>query len=72
MVPELLDLPRKHKVALAMIDHPSMPRPAKLMRSGDIVTSDFVYARMSGGPLRHRQLTKTWSKSVVDRSRELT
>jgi uncharacterized protein YecE (DUF72 family) len=52
--PELLDLPRKHKVAFAMIDRPSLPRPPELMRSGDIVTFDFAYFRMLGGSLRHR------------------
>lgn len=70
--PELLDLLRKNKVALALIDHPWMSRPCDLMRNGDIVTSDFVYVRLLGDRYAIEQLTKTWSKTVVDRNHELT
>jgi uncharacterized protein YecE (DUF72 family) len=70
--PELLDLLRKHKVAFALIDHPYMSRPMELMRNGDIVTADFMYIRLLGDRYAIEQLTKTWSKTVVDRSLELT
>ena len=70
--PELLDLLRKHKVAFALIDHPYMSRPTELMSGADLVTSDFVYVRLLGDRYAIEQLTRTWSKSVVDRSRELT
>ena len=68
---ELLDLLRKYRVAFALIDHPYMSRPTELMRSGDIVTTDFVYVRLLGDRYAIEQLTRTWSKPVVDRSREL-
>jgi uncharacterized protein YecE (DUF72 family) len=69
--PELLDVLRNHKVAFALIDHPWMARPSELMRAGDIVTSDFVYVRLLGDRYAIEDLTKTWDKTVVDRSREL-
>ena len=68
---ELLDLLRKHTVAFALIDHPYMSRPSELMRNGDIVTSDFIYIRLLGDRYAIEDLTKTWHKTVVDRSREL-
>ena len=69
--PELLDLLRKHKVAFALIDHPWMSRPSDLMRNGEIVTADFAYIRLLGDCYAIEELTKTWEKTVVDRSREL-
>jgi uncharacterized protein YecE (DUF72 family) len=69
--PELLDLLRKHKVAFTLIDHPWMSRPSELMRHGDIVTADFVYVRLLGDRYAIEEITKTWDKTVVDRSREL-
>ncbi len=70
--PALLNLLRQHRVAFALIDHPWMPRPTELIRDSDIVTSDFVYVRLLGDRYAIEQLTKTWDKTVVDRSRELT
>ena len=69
--PELLDLLRKHRVAFALIDHPFMSRPSELMRSGDIVTSDFMYMRLLGDRYAIEKLTKIWDKTVVDRGSEL-
>jgi uncharacterized protein YecE (DUF72 family) len=69
--PELLGLLRKHKVAFTLIDHPWMSRPSELMCQGDIVTADFVYIRLLGDRYAIEELTKTWDKTVVDRSREL-
>jgi len=69
--PELLDMLRAHKVAFALIDHPLMARPVELMKQGDVVTSDFVYVRLLGDRYGIEKVTKTWDKTVVDRSREL-
>ena len=69
--PELLELLRKHKVAFALIDHPWMSRPSELMRNSEIVTSDFVYARLLGDRYAIEEVTKTWDKTVVDRRSEL-
>ena len=69
--PELLDLLREHRVAFTLIDHPWMARPGALMKTGDVVTSDFVYVRMLGDRYAIEEVTKTWDKTVIDRSREL-
>ena len=71
VVPELLEVLRKHKVAFTLIDHPWMARPSELMRKADVVTADFVYVRMLGDRYAIEELTKTWDRAVVDRSREL-
>ena len=55
-----------------MLDHPWMSRPLELMRHGDVVTADFVYVRLLGDRYAIEEITKTWDKSVVDRSGELT
>ncbi len=68
---ELLDLLRAHKVAFTLIDHPWMTRPGELMKKDDVVTSDFAYVRLLGDRYAIEEVTKTWDKTVVDRSREL-
>jgi len=69
--PELLNLLREHGVAFALIDHPWMARPDELMKSNDVVTSDFVYVRLLGDRYAIEEVTKTWDRAVVDRSREI-
>jgi uncharacterized protein YecE (DUF72 family) len=69
--PELLHVLKNHKVAFALIDHPWMSRPTELLRNGDLLTADFVYIRLLGDRYAIEELTKTWDKTVVDRSREL-
>lgn len=69
--PELLDLLREYQVAFTLIDHPWMARPSELMRKDDVVTADFVYLRMLGDRYAIEEVTQTWDKTVVDRSREL-
>ena len=68
----MLDVLRKYNVAFALIDHPWMSRPSDLVRNGDVVTADFMYVRLLGDRYAIEELTKTWEKTVVDRSRELT
>ena len=69
--PELLNLLREHRVAFTLIDHPWMARPVELMKKGDVITSDFAYVRLLGDRYAIEEVTKTWDKTVVDRSREL-
>jgi uncharacterized protein YecE (DUF72 family) len=72
IVPEFLDLLRKHRVVFALIDYPSMSRPSDLIDKGEVVTSDFVYIRLLGNRYGIERLTQTWDKPVVNRTRELT
>jgi len=68
--PRLLDALRKHGVALARIDHPWMPRPSQML-SEEITTGGFAYSRLLGDRYGIEKITKTWDKTVVDRSREI-
>ena len=67
----LLDLLRVHGVALALIDHPWMARPAQLFRHPGIVTGDFLYVRWLGDRQGIEKVTKVWNEVVVDRKADL-
>ena len=66
----LLDLLRAHGVALAIIDHPWMPRAAEWIETIDPVTADFAYVRWLGDRHKIEAITTTWDRLVVDRARE--
>lgn len=66
----LLDLLHKHRVALARVDHPYMPRPAQTLGDG-LDTADFAYSRLLGDRYEIERVTKTWGETVVDKSREI-
>jgi len=66
----LLDLLRAHRVALAIIDHPWMPRAAEWFETIDPVTADFAYVRWLGDRYKIEEITRTWDRLVVDRARE--
>lgn len=68
---KLYDLLRDHNVALALIDHPWMPRPSQLFHGTDPVTADFTYVRWLGDRKGIEERTKTWNKTIVDRCSEL-
>jgi len=67
----LFGLLREHRVALAWIDHPWMPRPAQMLAMNGSLTTDFLYTRLLGDRYAIEEVTKTWNKAVVDRSREI-
>ena len=67
----LFDLLRKHNVALALIDHPWMPRPREWFAKGDAITADFTYIRWLGDRKAIEEMTKTWDTTIVDRARDL-
>lgn len=67
----LLDLLRRHNVALALIDHPWMPSADALFRNHDLVTGPFVYLRLLGDRKGIEQITQVWNKTVVDRRNDL-
>jgi uncharacterized protein YecE (DUF72 family) len=67
------DLLREHGVALALIDHPWMPRPRDLVgRTPDPLTAGFAYLRLLGDRYAMEERTRVWDKVVVDRSRDLS
>jgi uncharacterized protein YecE (DUF72 family) len=68
----LLDLLRQRGIALALIDHPWMPPVNQLFQTFDPITADFAYIRWLGDRYGIEKITKTWSKTIVDRSEPLS
>jgi len=62
---------RKHNIALALIDHPWMYPPKVLGSRPEYITADFTYVRWLGDRKAIEALTKTWDKTIIDRSSEL-
>ncbi len=48
-----------------------MPRPAEWFKRCDPITADFAYIRWLGDRKGIEERTKTWDKTIVDRSDEL-
>jgi uncharacterized protein YecE (DUF72 family) len=71
VAPPLLDLLRQHRIALALIDHPWMPRPSAYARIPGIVTTDFLYVRWLGDRHGIEEMTTTWDRLILDRTREM-
>src|SRR5579864_1345117 len=71
LMPALTDALAACGVALALIDHPWMPRPEQLMERIDPITADFTYIRWMGDRKGIEEQTKTWDKIIVDRKNEL-
>jgi uncharacterized protein YecE (DUF72 family) len=71
LVPPLVEVLRERGVALALIDHPWLPRPAELLARIDPITADFTYIRWLGDRKGIEEKTKTWNKLIVDRRGEL-
>ena len=69
--PAFCDLLRKHNIALALIDHPWMARPAELLAKGDPITADFTYIRWLGDRKAIEEQTKVWDKTIIDRKSDL-
>lgn len=66
----LLDLLRKHGVALALVDQVWMPTITQLAEKFDVLTADFTYIRWIGDRKRIEKQTKTWDKIIINRERE--
>lgn len=67
----LLELLREHGVALALIDHPWMARPAELFAKPGIQTAPFMYVRWLGDRHGIEKRTKTWNETIIDRRSDL-
>ena len=48
-----------------------MPRPAELFENFDPITADFAYIRWLGDRKGIEKQTKTWDKTIIDRSGDL-
>ena len=71
VTPRLLDILHRHRVALALIDHPWFFRIHQLMDIPGILTTDFAYLRWLGDRYKIEEQTKSWDRVIVDRTREM-
>jgi uncharacterized protein YecE (DUF72 family) len=67
----LLDLLRKHQIALALIDHPWMPPVRQWLGKLDVVTAGFTYIRFLGDRKGIEEKTEHWDQIIVDRKSEM-
>lgn len=70
--PELLDFLRERNFSLALADQQWMDRPTELWKrfGNQILTADTAYIRFLGERKRIEELTGSWDKLVIDRSKE--
>jgi uncharacterized protein YecE (DUF72 family) len=69
--PRLLEMLRKKKIALALIDHPWMTPISQLAGKLDLVTADFAYIRWLGDRKGIEEETEHWDRLLVNREREM-
>jgi uncharacterized protein YecE (DUF72 family) len=67
----LLDILRKKRVALALIDHPWMTPISQLVSKLDVVTADFAYIRWLGDRKGIEEKTQHWDRIIIDREDEM-
>ena len=68
----LAGLLREHKVALVLPDRKWMPMPNELAVTFDPITTSWTYIRWLGERKSIEQITKTWDRTVVDRTHKLS
>ena len=67
----LLDLLRKKRVALALIDHSWMTPISQLVGRLDVVTTDFAYVRWLGDRKGIEEKTQHWDRIIIDREEDM-
>jgi uncharacterized protein YecE (DUF72 family) len=67
----LLHILRRHDVAFVLSELAFMPHPAELAEKLDLITTDFVYARLIGDRKAVEEKTKTFDQLVLDRTSSL-
>lgn len=70
LTPAYFALLKEHQVSAALVDHPYMPKPEAYFDGVDPVTSGIAYIRLLGDRYGIEEQTKTWDKTIIDRSRE--
>jgi uncharacterized protein YecE (DUF72 family) len=68
---ELCALLKRHRAALVLVDMSYMPHPAELARRLDLVTTDFLYARLIGDRKAVEAVTPTFDRPVLDQEPRL-
>ena len=68
---DYFDLLRRHKVVAALVEHSWLPPVNALIEEHDAVTGPFAYVRLIGDRSGIEMITKTWEKTVVDRTSDI-
>jgi uncharacterized protein YecE (DUF72 family) len=63
---------RDFNIALVLQDQSWMPHPNELSQKFDPITADWTYIRWLGDRKGIERVTKTWDKTVVDRTNEMS
>ncbi len=71
LAPPLLDVLRRHRVALVLVDLKYMPHPADLDAALDLRTADFIYVRLIGDRQAVDRLTDRFDRIVIDQGERL-
>lgn len=71
VTPALLDVLRRHRVALAFIDHPWFFGIDEIIRKGDVLTTDFAYIRWLGDRKGIEERTQRWDRLIIDRTGDM-
>lgn len=71
LTPDLLEILERRNIAIALIDHPYMPRPEEF-REREPLTADFTYIRLLGDRRAIEEKTLSWGEIIEDRSGELS
>ncbi|MFQ5700591.1 MAG: DUF72 domain-containing protein, partial [Acidobacteriota bacterium] len=69
--PPLMEMLRRHGVALTLLDHPWMPRVEEIFAMVEPVTASFSYVRWLGDRRGIEKITRTCDRVLVDRSDRL-
>lgn len=68
---DYFDLLRRHRAAAALVEHSWLPPINRVVEAHDVVTGPFSYVRLIGNRKRIEEITKTWGKTVVERTADL-
>lgn len=71
LIPRLLEILSRRRVALALIDHPWFYRIDTLMARPGVLTTDFAYLRWLGDRYKIEEQTRSWDRIIVNRTREM-
>jgi len=71
VTPALLDILRRHRVALAFIDHPWFFGIDEILKKGHVLTTNFAYIRWLGDRKGIEERTKRWDRIIIDRTRDM-
>jgi len=62
---------REHRVVAALVEHAWLPPIDRVIEQHDAVTGPFAYVRLIGDRKKIELTTKTWERTVLDRSAEM-